>query len=32
MTFSVLELAKQYDVIIGEGWLSNHDATMSWEH
>ena len=32
VTFSVLELAKQYDVILGETWLSNHNATMSWEH
>ena len=32
VTFSVVELAKQYDVILGEYWLSNHAATMSWEH
>ena len=32
VTFSVVELAKQYDVILGEDWLSHHAATMSWEH
>ena len=29
VTFSVVELAKQYDVILGEDWLSHHNATMS---
>ena len=31
VTFSVVELAMQYDVILGEDWLSHHNATMSWE-
>ena len=32
VTFSVFELAKQHDVILGEDWLLHHNATMSWEH
>ena len=32
VTFSVVELAKQYEVILGEDWLSRHHATLSWEH
>ena len=32
VTVSVIELAKQYDVSLGENWLSHHNATMSWEH
>lgn len=32
VTFSVVELAPQYEVILGEDWLALHQATLSWKH
>ena len=32
LTCHVVELAKQYELILGEGWLLKHRATLSWEH
>ena len=32
LTCPVVELAKQYELILGEDWLLKHRATLSWEH
>ena len=32
LTCTVVELAKQYEIVLGEDWLLKHRATLSWDH